>query len=172
MRTRVSVILSVVVLLGTLSFAQSTMAGPGGQADGAAACANGGYRNWVGVDGPFRNPGECMSFVAQGGTLTAPYLTVVWHERAVCAGCTRLYYGVVTGAGLQPGAAAGIVLHQGAAFARQVGTVAPDGTFFYDGSGPEADGVTYSIGCGFSAAAFRTLDQTGQVIKTTQPPPC
>jgi hypothetical protein len=66
MRIRISIILSAMVVLGTLGVAQPTMAGPAGQADAAAACANGGYLNWIGVNGPFRNPGECMSFVAQG----------------------------------------------------------------------------------------------------------
>jgi hypothetical protein len=113
-----------------------------------------------------------MSFVAQGGTLTAPYLTVAWHERVVCSGCTRLYYGVVSGAGLQPGATVSLVLNGNLPTARQVGTVAPDGTFSYDGSGPDASGTTYSTGCGFISAEFRTLDQAGQVIETAEPPPC
>jgi hypothetical protein len=172
MRIRLSMILSAMLLLEMLHVAKPAVAEPGRQAEAAAACANGGYLYWVGVDGPFRNPGECISFVAQGGTLTAPYLSVEWHERSVCLGCTRLYYGVVSGAGLQPGATVSIVLNGILVNARQVGTVAPDGTFFYDGTGPDATGTTHSTGCGFHSVVFRTLDQSGQVIETTEPPPC
>jgi len=46
---------------------------PPGNSAAAKACQNGGYAQYIGPDGqPFRTPGECVQFVAQGGTLQMP----------------------------------------------------------------------------------------------------
>src|SRR5262245_63776288 len=47
--------------------------GNGGNSDAAKACQKGGWKNWVRADHTaFKNQGDCVSYAAQGGTLTPP----------------------------------------------------------------------------------------------------
>ncbi len=58
-----------------------------GNSAAAKACQDGGYAWYAGSDGtPFRSPGECVQFVAQGGSLASPLapLTLTfagWYAR-------------------------------------------------------------------------------------------
>jgi hypothetical protein len=48
-------------------------AGNGGNSSNAQACQQGGWQNWRRADQtPFTNTGDCVSYAARGGTLTAP----------------------------------------------------------------------------------------------------
>ena len=59
----------VAVLLGVL--VSPVVAAPGGNADNAAKCANGGYLTYTDANGtPFKNAGECTRYGAQVGELT------------------------------------------------------------------------------------------------------
>jgi hypothetical protein len=47
--------------------------GKGGNSATAKACQKGGWKNWVRADQtPFKNTGDCVSYAARGGVLTAP----------------------------------------------------------------------------------------------------
>ena len=47
--------------------------GKGGNSAAAKACQKGGWKNWVQADQtPFKNTGDCVSYAAHGGVLTAP----------------------------------------------------------------------------------------------------
>jgi hypothetical protein len=47
--------------------------GKGGNSAAAKACQKGGWKNWVRADQtPFKNTGDCVSYAARGGVLTAP----------------------------------------------------------------------------------------------------
>jgi hypothetical protein len=62
--------LTAVVAVGVGSSA--ALAG-GGNSANAQACQKGGWMNWVRADKtPFTNQGGCVSYAAQGGTLTLP----------------------------------------------------------------------------------------------------
>lgn len=61
---------SAVVLAGAVTPAY---AAEGGNADAAHACQQGGWEQWRQADQtPFTSVGECVSYAAQGGTLSAP----------------------------------------------------------------------------------------------------
>jgi hypothetical protein len=48
-------------------------AGDGGNSTNAQACQKDGWKNWRRADHTsFANTGECVSYAAHGGTLTAP----------------------------------------------------------------------------------------------------
>jgi hypothetical protein len=58
----------------TLSIGAGAAAG-GGNSANAKSCQHGGWQNWLRADQtPFTNQGDCVSYGAQGGTLTAPTL--------------------------------------------------------------------------------------------------
>ncbi len=62
--------LTVVVAVGVGS--SVALAGGGNSAD-AQACQKGGWMTWVRADKtPFTSQGGCVSYAAQGGTLTLP----------------------------------------------------------------------------------------------------
>lgn len=78
----------VALLLALLTAPVSAAPAPApGNSAAAKACQNGGYAKYVGPDGtPFRNPGECVQFVAHGGTLRPPAASLVvtfasWFSR-------------------------------------------------------------------------------------------
>ena len=96
------------VLLSTLAIAAPALASPGGNAGGnsaaAAACREGGYRDWTDVAGnAFRNEGACVSYAARGGTLVpvvvAPF-SVVYSSLG-----PGVFRATVTGTGLEPSSA-------------------------------------------------------------------
>lgn len=61
--------LTVVVAVGV----GSSVALAGGNSANAQACQKGGWMTWVRADKtPFTNQGGCVSYAAQGGTLTLP----------------------------------------------------------------------------------------------------
>jgi hypothetical protein len=80
MRVR-SMLVLCVALAVTVGVAPA--AGRGGNSQNAKKCQKGGYKNWVRADQtPFKNVGQCVSYAAKGGTLTAP---TVAEDRAYCA---------------------------------------------------------------------------------------
>jgi hypothetical protein len=69
---RVSFTIALAMLVGLLVPAVAAAA-PGGNADAAHACQQGGFLDWTRDDGTaFKNAGQCASYVARGGTLTSP----------------------------------------------------------------------------------------------------
>lgn len=55
-----------------LTVGVSTATAGGGNSDNAKLCQKGGWQDWVRADlSPFLNTGGCVSYAAQGGTLTA-----------------------------------------------------------------------------------------------------
>jgi hypothetical protein len=56
-----------------LSVGLATATAGGGNSAAAKACQKGGWKNWVRADHTaFKNDGDCVSYAAQGGTLTPP----------------------------------------------------------------------------------------------------
>jgi hypothetical protein len=56
-----------------LSVGVATATAGGGNSENAKKCQKDGWQNWVRSDGTaFKNQGECVSYAAQGGTLTPP----------------------------------------------------------------------------------------------------
>jgi hypothetical protein len=61
------------MVVPAFALASSAGAAAGGNKDGAHTCQDGGWQDWVRADQtPFKNEGDCASYAAQGGTLTAP----------------------------------------------------------------------------------------------------
>jgi hypothetical protein len=57
----------------TLSIGVAGATAGGGNSANAKSCQHGGWQTWVRADQtPFINQGDCVSYGAQGGTLTAP----------------------------------------------------------------------------------------------------
>ena len=55
-----------------LVYARTAGATAGGNSDAAHACQNGGWQQLVRADQtPFKNEGDCVSYAAHGGVLTA-----------------------------------------------------------------------------------------------------
>ena len=83
---------SAAVTVATLSLAllvASPAGAAGGRSDAAHACAQGGYETLQGTDGTrFENTGECVSFVARGGTITN--VTTTCSYTAGTSGCFEL----------------------------------------------------------------------------------
>jgi hypothetical protein len=76
---------SILVLCVALAVAVGVApaAGRGGNSQNAKKCQKGGYKNWVRADQTtFKNVGQCVSYAAKGGTLTAPAAA---EDRAYCA---------------------------------------------------------------------------------------
>src|SRR5262249_46050369 len=68
MRTRMVLMLCAALAL-TVGVATATAGG--GNSANAQACQKGGWKNWVTADHTsFKNEGDCVSYAAQGGTLT------------------------------------------------------------------------------------------------------
>jgi hypothetical protein len=56
-----------------LGLASPAGAASGGNSANSHACENDGWRHFIRADGtPFANQGDCVSYAAQGGTLTVP----------------------------------------------------------------------------------------------------
>ena len=69
-RLRPMLVLCMVLAL-TIAVAGATAGG--GNSANAKLCQKDGWRNWVQADGSaFKNQGDCVSYAAQGGTLTPP----------------------------------------------------------------------------------------------------
>ena len=61
------------VACAVLVLAPAVPAAAGGNSANAKRCQKGGYQDWVRADQtPFADEGECVSYAAQGGTLTEP----------------------------------------------------------------------------------------------------
>ena len=68
MRTLLALCAALVLTVGAANAAAG-----GGNSENAKRCQKGGWKYWVRADGtPFRNQGDCVSYAARGGTLTAP----------------------------------------------------------------------------------------------------
>jgi hypothetical protein len=94
---------AVALCLGVaLSVAAPASAAGGGNSSNAKLCQHGGWQNWVRSDGtPFKNTGACVSYAAQGGTLTAPArITAVTQLACNDSAGTQLLG--VTGTGFRP----------------------------------------------------------------------
>ncbi len=77
------VLAALVVACAVLVVAPAGPAANGGNSENAKRCQKGGYEDWVRADQtPFANVGECVSYAAQGGTLTPPTPPM---DRAFCA---------------------------------------------------------------------------------------
>ena len=73
----------------------------GGNAAAAAACRNGGYVDWTDADGnPFKNQGDCVSYVARGGVLRPR--TIGPFSVAYSSIGPGVFEAVITGTGLEP----------------------------------------------------------------------
>src|SRR5262249_24314357 len=58
-------------LIAALTVGVSTATAAGGNSASAQACQNGGWKNFVGAHAAsFQNQGDCISYAAQGGTLS------------------------------------------------------------------------------------------------------
>jgi hypothetical protein len=72
MRLRILLVACAALAL-SVGVATAAADGGHGNSENAKACQKGGWQNWVREDGtPFRNTGDCVSYAAQSGTLTAP----------------------------------------------------------------------------------------------------
>jgi hypothetical protein len=61
------------VLASALALSASIALAGGGNSAQAKSCQKGGWTEWVRADQtPFTNQGNCVSYAAQGGTLTSP----------------------------------------------------------------------------------------------------
>jgi len=70
--TKLRTMLALCVALA-LTVAVATATAGGGNSANANLCQKNGWQNWVRTDGSaFKNQGACVSYAAQGGTLTAP----------------------------------------------------------------------------------------------------
>jgi hypothetical protein len=77
------VLAALVAACAVLVVAPAGPAGNGGNSENAKLCQKGGYKDLVRADQtPFANVGECVSYAAQGGTLTPPTPPM---DRAFCA---------------------------------------------------------------------------------------
>jgi len=67
---------AVLAVAATMAVPALAIAGPAraaGNNDNAQACQQGGWQYWLRADQtPFSNQGDCVSYAAHGGTLTAP----------------------------------------------------------------------------------------------------
>jgi hypothetical protein len=85
------VLAALVVACAVLVVAPAGPADNGGNSENAKLCQKGGYQDWVRADQtPFANVGECVSYAAQGGTLTPPTPPT---DRAFCAPAGALTFG-------------------------------------------------------------------------------
>lgn len=78
-----------------LLFPLSVTAGPGGNADSAHACMDGGYANWVRSEDltGFATTGECASYTARGGVLLPVEATFCVNQWASWARPTEFAVG-------------------------------------------------------------------------------
>jgi hypothetical protein len=77
------VLAALVAVCAVLVVVPAGLGAKGGNSENAKLCQQGGYEDWVRADQtPFANVGECVSYAAQGGTLTAPTPAL---DRAYCA---------------------------------------------------------------------------------------
>ena len=68
MRTLVTLCAALALTVGV-----ATATAGGGNSGNAKLCQKGGWQYWVRVDQtPFKNQGDCVSYAARGGILTAP----------------------------------------------------------------------------------------------------
>ncbi len=73
-----------------------------GNSGNAKLCQHGGWQNWVRSDGtPFSNTGDCVSYGAHGGVLTAPAAITAVDQLVCNAGAGTQLLGV-TGIGFRP----------------------------------------------------------------------
>jgi hypothetical protein len=76
-----------------LSVGVATATAGGGASDAAKACQNGGWQHLYRSDGSsFNNQGDCVSYAAQGGTLTAKP-----QSQLDCASADGVYFSDSTG---------------------------------------------------------------------------
>lgn len=85
----------VVLILLVVSFPLSVAAGPGGNAESAHACKDGGHANWVRSEDltGFGTPGDCASYTAQGGELLPLEATFCMDDWASWARTTEFAVG-------------------------------------------------------------------------------
>jgi hypothetical protein len=92
----------VLCLAFALGVAVPAVAADGGNSGNAHQCQHGGWQHWVRSDGtPFENTGDCVSYAAHGGTLTAPAKITGVNQIACNAGAGVQALGV-TGTGFRP----------------------------------------------------------------------
>jgi hypothetical protein len=92
----------VLCLAFALGAAVPAVAADGGNSGAAHQCQHGGWQHWVRSDGtPFENTGDCVSYAAHGGTLTAP-AQITGVPQIVCNSGTGTQLLGVTGTGFRP----------------------------------------------------------------------
>jgi len=126
------------------------VAAPAASAAPNDACRNGGYANYVdpSTGAPFKNQGQCVSYVAGGGTLTQVTVLVLTFDQGTFT---------VTGSGLLPGA--DILLCNTSTGCNQLfGTVNQDGTA----------SISRFLGCGLAGVLtyLRSTTAAGEVIES------
>ena len=93
---------AIVIVSLLVSFVAVPSAALGSNADAARACQVGGYSSLQGTNGTtFKNAGECVSFVARGGTITG--VTTNCAFTAGISGCVEFDNVVVYMGGLPTG---------------------------------------------------------------------
>lgn len=67
--SKLIIIVSAIALifLASTSIAAADRTNPSGTGYGKDQCKNGGWRDFTGPPGPFKNQGDCVSFFATGG---------------------------------------------------------------------------------------------------------
>ena len=150
-RRNVSLVFAFTVLLAgfMFAFAPSSIASKGGNSEAAKACQDGGYLNYTTADGePFQNPGQCVQYAAQGGTLTEvesdhPTVDIEFFS----SGEGEPFTGLLGASGLMPLTAVNVTVTtiQGDVEVWQFGAWEPDGTFSVEFDETE---------CGYRASIF------------------
>jgi hypothetical protein len=135
------------------------LAAPGG-GPASDVCKDGGYVAYTDADGkPFKNMGQCVKYVAHGGTPVArPYLTLVWSE----PDNDGRTWGTVTGEGLRPGA--NVYGHVDGGTDIDIRRVSEDGTLSFEWG---------FLTCGeWTGHTVYTLDRYGAPIAASADLPC
>lgn len=92
------IVLLAVVAVSALVVVSNTLAAKPGNSLNAKLCQKGGWENWVRADQTaFANEEDCVSYAAEGGTLTAPAPPVTFRSTCESLGGTYGFGGSMVG---------------------------------------------------------------------------
>jgi hypothetical protein len=149
-RVRGVLVVGVLTLAASAVVSGPAVAAKGGNSDNAHACQQGGHESLFESEtgNPFKNAGDCVSHLAQGGASSSlQFLTVPTYP---CSGTSGTCWGIVTGFGLRP---------QAGWFVIDLSTqgIVAHGVTGMDGSLPA---TAVDLGCGEGTGSFRLQSLT------------
>ncbi len=110
MRAGIRWLIAALIVVLTMAAPVAAEDGPPGNSGAAQKCQAGGWQTWKRSDGTgFSNVGQCVSYAAQGGTLSLPCTAGSWSTAGVtpCTPASAGYYVSTAGATSQTQCSAG-----------------------------------------------------------------